>query len=107
MLRCMLLGNRRESEMGKAIPNLIVCALLCGWGCGGAPPASETEQPVSGKADSTAAALVDFNFFVDCVPTQFGQNVYLTGNTPQLGNWDPLHAVPLQAMSDFQGDFLG
>ncbi len=38
---------------------------------------------------------VTVNFTVNGYVTQWGQNMYVVGNVPELGNWNPTNAVPL------------
>lgn len=43
---------------------------------------------------STPMSTVDFDVHVT---TEFGQNVYVVGNVPALGGWDPGRAIPLSS----------
>jgi hypothetical protein len=63
------------------------------------PHSPTQQQPVGGKADGVTGN-VDARFEIDCVPTSWGQNVYLVGDVSALGNWDPSHAVALDGMTD-------
>lgn len=38
---------------------------------------------------------VDVTFTVDEAYTEWGQNVYVVGNIPELGNWDPAKAIKM------------
>lgn len=76
--------------------SLIACPLAA---CATDTTTAPSQQTVGGKADG-ASAVVDTHFEVDCVPTSFGQNVYLVGDSTELGKWDPQHAVPLSGMFD-------
>jgi len=47
---------------------------------------------------NTAPDPISFTFNADAT-TQFGENIFVTGNLRELGNWDPNKAVPLNANS--------
>ncbi|WP_405014315.1 carbohydrate-binding module family 20 domain-containing protein [Kitasatospora sp. NBC_01539] len=49
--------------------------------------------PSAGAAD---ARTVPATFEVEA-PAQYGQNLYLTGSVPELGGWEPVHAVALDS----------
>ena len=44
---------------------------------------------------SGGGSSVDVTFTVNGYVTQFGQDMYVVGNVPELGNWNPANAVPL------------
>lgn len=45
---------------------------------------------------------VKFKFVAQGVETNFGQDVYIVGNTPELGSWDPEKAVKLNRNDNHQ-----
>ncbi|KIL65903.1 carbohydrate-binding module family 20 protein [Amanita muscaria Koide BX008] len=47
---------------------------------------------------NTAPDPIPFTFHEDAT-TQLGENIFVTGNLRELGNWDPSKAVPLDANS--------
>ena len=53
-----------------------------------------TTTPPPGTGCTTATTSFEAN-----VTTTFGQNVFVTGNTAALGNWDPASAVALSSAS--------
>jgi alpha-amylase len=54
-----------------------------------------TTQPTNNPTGCTTAATS----FAANVTTVWGQNVFVTGNTAALGNWDPANAVALSSAS--------
>lgn len=44
---------------------------------------------------ATPSGSVDVTFTVNGYVTQVGQDMYVVGNTAELGNWNPANAVPL------------
>ena len=49
------------------------------------------------KVQSAAAEpIVDIDFTVDCSQTKFGETLKVTGNSEELGNWNPALAVGLK-----------
>ncbi|GLC35194.1 hypothetical protein PLESTB_000564600 [Pleodorina starrii] len=73
-----------------------------------APPSPEAEEAVSSgprvsplrltaEAETAAAApMLTSRFIVPHFPTKPGQQLFLLGSTPELGEWDPHLAVPLE-----------
>lgn len=47
-------------------------------------------------ARATGAPPVTAVFEVEA-PAQYGQNLYLTGSIPELGGWEPVHAIALDS----------
>lgn len=64
------------------------------------PTTSPTSSPTDPPDDTVAASVAV------TATTYFGQNVYIVGSVPQLGNWDPARAVPLSSATypTWQGD---
>ncbi|MFF1284750.1 CBM20 domain-containing protein [Streptomyces sp. NPDC058299] len=67
-----------------------VCALLLGLLV--APSASAA--PAARASDSSVVATFNVTTY-----TRWGQQVYVTGNRPELGSWNPDNAVPLSSAS--------
>jgi alpha-amylase len=58
--------------------------------------AIDANSLVSGGGSTPPASKVGVDFKVNAT-TYFGQNVYVTGSIPELGNWDPNSAIPLSS----------
>lgn len=60
------------------------------------PPYSALAIHVGAKLATPPPSTVAVTFNVNAT-TYWGQNVFVVGNIPQLGNWNPAQAVPLSA----------
>jgi len=53
---------------------------------------ADWHQALAAAAPGTCAPRVTVNFKVDNATTVFGQNIYVVGDVPELGGWDPAKA---------------
>lgn len=86
------------SSTGQAaisVPPMFAAALHVGARLGGTPSPSPSPSPAPSPSPSPGGA-VTVAFAVNAT-TWFGQNVYVVGNLPQLGSWNPDAAIPLSA----------
>ncbi|MFJ8692357.1 carbohydrate-binding module family 20 domain-containing protein [Streptomyces roseolilacinus] len=79
--------NRSRPRTRLPLGLAAVCALLLGLFT--APPAS------AARADEGSVVAT----FHVTAHTQWGQQVHVTGNRPELGSWNPDKAVPLSSAS--------
>jgi hypothetical protein len=77
---------------------LLAGAIYLLVGCGSAPGSASSNAQADTANRSGASPMDGAVFEFDCVPTQLGQNVYVVGDIPELGSWDPNAAVPLSGM---------
>ncbi|MFI7542753.1 carbohydrate-binding module family 20 domain-containing protein [Actinoplanes sp. NPDC049599] len=56
-----------------------------------------TTTPTTPPTDNPAGCTTAATTFAATVSTTWGQNVFVTGNTAALGNWDPANAVALSS----------
>ncbi|HSH02881.1 MAG TPA: carbohydrate-binding module family 20 domain-containing protein [Anaerolineae bacterium] len=56
-----------------------------------------TKNSGGGGGGGTSCSAVTVNFNVNNAFTNWGQNVYVVGSTPELGSWNPANAVLLSA----------
>ncbi|MGW7051084.1 carbohydrate-binding module family 20 domain-containing protein [Streptomyces sp. NPDC054887] len=82
--------DRSRSRARLRLGFTAVLALLLGTLV--APPA--LAAPTAGTHQSSVVATFNVTKY-----TQWGQQVYVTGNRPELGSWNPDKAVPLSSAS--------
>lgn len=73
---------------------LVLCAALLGLLTATGAPAAAASSTRAAPSDTRVVAT--FNVTTH---TRWGQNVYVTGNLPELGSWNPDKAVPLSSAS--------
>jgi alpha-amylase len=78
--RTLTVGS--TGQVAVSVPPMFAAALHVGARLGSAPPSPGGTATVAFAVNAT---------------TWFGQNVYVVGNLPQLGSWNPAAAIPLSA----------
>ena len=88
--RTLTVGS--TGQVAVSVPPMFAAALHVGARLGGAPPSPTPTPSPSPSPGGTATVAFAVN-----ATTWFGQNVYVVGNLPQLGSWNPAAAIPLSA----------
>ncbi|BCJ47306.1 hypothetical protein GCM10010168_71050 [Actinoplanes ianthinogenes] len=88
--------NRIAARAGLVAAGL-VAGVLGITGPALAAPVTAAAAPVTAGAAEVTPIAATFNVTADF--TSWGQNVYVVGSIPALGNWDTSRAVPLSTTS--------
>ena len=88
-------GTSLPYANGTVLVDLLGSGKTCTVSAGKCAVTLDNNTPGVVMAPQSGGSSVTVNFTINGYTTQWGQNMYVVGNVPELGNWNVANAVPL------------